>query len=210
MAAPGRANSAVIGLLTGPVGVGKTTIARRAVDLARSRGTACGGLLAPALLDGRGEKVGIWGLDAGSGERRLLARTEADLGGPSVGPYSFSAQALAWGVTVIGRALGRCDLLVVDEIGKLELWQDAGLAPVLWQDAGLAPVLPWLAAGKAGRALVVVRDFLLAETQQRLGPAQQTVFWTDLENRDGMPARIVAQLLDLAGEDAGLLGASQV
>lgn len=190
----------MIGLLTGPVGVGKTTIARRAVDLARSRGAACGGLLAPALLDGCGQKVGIWGVDAGSGERRLLARTEADLGGPSVGPYSFSAQALAWGVTVIGQALGRCDLVVVDEIGKLELWQDAGLAPVL----------PWLAAGRAGRALVVVRDSLLTDAQQRLGPAQQTVFWTDLENRDEMPARIVAQLLDPAGEDAGLPGAGQV
>jgi nucleoside-triphosphatase THEP1 len=43
----------LIGLLTGPVGVGKTTVAERVVSLAPMRGLDCAGLLAPAMVSGR-------------------------------------------------------------------------------------------------------------------------------------------------------------
>lgn len=173
-----------IGLLTGAVGGGKTTVAERVAGLALRQGLACGGLLAPALLDACGRKAGIWGLDVGSGERRLLARTDHHLGGPAVGPYSFDAGALAWATEVVLGAIGACDLLFVDEIGKLELWQ--GL--------GLVPVLPPLAAGKAHRALVLVRESLLDELRQRLAGVETVVFEVREADRDELPARILAEL----------------
>jgi nucleoside-triphosphatase THEP1 len=183
-----------IGLITGPVGVGKTTVAERVVSLVRRQGLACGGLLAPAIRDSYGEKTGIWGVDVRTGERRMLAVAHADrdLGGPTVGPYAFDAKALAWAVVVIEsalhpttRPLHPCALVVVDEIGKLELWQGVGLAPLL----------PQLAAGEAARSLVVVRDSLLAELQARLGSIEQVVFEVNKENREEMPARILECLL---------------
>ena len=122
--------AARIGLLTGPVGVGKTTVAERVVGLALRKGLVCGGLLAPAMVNSCGQKAGIWGMGIGTGERRVLARTDRDLGGPSIGLYSFDAAALDWAVGVVDGAIGACDLLIVDEIGKLELWRGIGLAPV--------------------------------------------------------------------------------
>ncbi len=172
-----------IGLLTGAVGVGKTTVARRVVDLARQQGLICGGLLAPAIT-GHCGRVGIWGVDVGTGERRTLARTDRDLGGPAIGPYSFDAAALAWAVGVVEAALNTCGLLIVDEIGKLELWQGIGLAPIL----------PRLAAGEVNRALVVVRDSLLAELQGRLRAVEQVLFLVNEQNREGLPPLIVAEL----------------
>jgi nucleoside-triphosphatase THEP1 len=131
-----------------------------------------------------GQKAGIWGVDAASGERRLLARTDRTLGGPEVGPYSFDEGALAWSVAVVEAALA-ADLLVVDEIGKLELWRGVGLAPVL----------PRLAAGEARRALVLVREGLQAELEARLAPARAVVFRIDDQNRDDMPRRIVESFI---------------
>jgi nucleoside-triphosphatase THEP1 len=174
-----------IGLLSGPVGVGKTTIAERVVGLARRQGLVCGGVLAPAMTDSSGSKTGVEGLDIRSGERWVLARTDRELGGPAVGAYSFDAAALDRAVATIEGALGTCDLLVVDEIGKLELWHGIGLAPVL----------PRLAAGEAGRSLVLVRDFLLSELQARLQPREQIVFVVSEEYREVMPPRVLRGLV---------------
>jgi nucleoside-triphosphatase THEP1 len=174
-----------VGLLTGPVGVGKTTIAERAIGLAQRKGVVCGGLLAPAMMNRCGQKVGIWGVDILSAERQILARTDRDLGGPEIGLYSFDATALAWTAKVVTGAVGACDLLVVDEIGKLELWRDGGLAPIL----------PRLASGEASRSLVLVRDFLLAELRERLGSVDQVVFNATEDNREELPPRILDWLV---------------
>jgi len=174
-----------IGLLTGPVGVGKTTVAERVVGLARRQGLVCGGVLAPAMINSCGQKAGIWGVAIGTGERRILARTDRDLGGPSIGPYSFDASALAWAAGAVDRSIGACDLLVVDEIGKLELWQGIGLAPVLSR----------LAAGEVECALILVRDSLLSELQARLAPVEQVVFRVREENRGALAPGILSELL---------------
>jgi nucleoside-triphosphatase THEP1 len=176
-----------IGLLTGPVGVGKTTIAERIAGLARRHGLVCGGLLAPAMINGCGQKTGIWGVDLLTADRRILARTDQNLGGPAIGPYSFDATALAWATSATERAVGACDLLVVDEIGKLELWQGSGLASIL----------PWLASGRASRSLVLVRESLLADLQARLEPVQQVVFRVSEANRGEMPLRVFESLVQV-------------
>lgn len=187
-----------VGLLTGAVGVGKTSVAEQLVDLARCQGIACGGLLAPALINHCGQKVGIYGVDLLSGERRILARTDCDLGGPAAGPYSFDKPALAWALSVIELAMSpvetgagnlvRCDLVIVDEIGKLELW---------WGH-GLAPVLPRLAAGETARSLVLVRDALLADLQRRLEAVDPIVFRVTEQNRAGLAPQILERLLSLS------------
>jgi nucleoside-triphosphatase THEP1 len=173
-------DTARIALLTGPVGVGKTTVAERVVGLARRQGLVCGGLLTPAMINPCGQKIGIWGVNIRTGERRILARTDRELGGPAIGPYSFHKASLTWATGVVERALSSSDLLVVDEIGKLELWRGTGLAPIL----------PHLAAGQARQALVLVRESLLSELQARLAPVGQVVFEVSLENRVHLPSQI--------------------
>jgi nucleoside-triphosphatase THEP1 len=176
--------AARIGLLTGPVGVGKTTVAERVAGLAWRQGLVCGGVLAPAMINGCGQKAGIWGLEIGAGERRILARTDRDLGGPSIGAYSFDASVLGWAAGAVARSMSACDLLIVDEIGKLELWRGIGLAPVL----------PRLAVGEVERSLIVVRDSLLSELQDRLRAVEQLVFRVSEENRGMLAPDILASL----------------
>ena len=195
-----------IALLSGEIGAGKTTVCQRVVNLARSRGYACGGLLTPALIED-GRKVGIVGVDLGSGGRRVMARTDRDLGGPCVGCYHFTADAFAWANAVIASAVeAGCDLLVVDEIGPLELVQGGGLAPAL-------DVL-----GAAPRALIVVRISLVDALRGRLEMGRRAsfdsaalrsgcprsiiskVFVTTAGSRDRLPDEVASWLLGLSSD----------
>jgi nucleoside-triphosphatase THEP1 len=190
-----------IAILSGPVGMGKTTVAERVVGLAHRQGMVVGGLLAPAMKNCCGQKVGIWGVDILKQERRILACTDRDLGGPAVGHYSFESEALVWALSVLEAALSpdmlpATDLIVVDEIGKLELWRGSGLAPIL----------PRLAAGEAKRALVLVRDFLLSELQASLGSVEQMLFNVSQEAREALPARIAQRLMGSASPNSAGAG----
>jgi len=182
----------LVALVSGAIGAGKTTVCQKVVEAARARGFACGGLLTPPLIED-GRKVGIVGVDLGSGERRVLARTDHDLGGPCVGCYHFTADAFAWANAVIASAVeAGCDLLVVDEIGPLELVQGGGLAPTL-------DVL-----GAAPRALIVVRISLVDALRRRLEsvkraslpavPPEVRVFVTTASSRDRLPGEVASWL----------------
>jgi nucleoside-triphosphatase THEP1 len=151
------------------------------------------------MMNSCGQKAGIWGVDVRSGERRILARTDRDLGGPAVGPYSFGAAPLAWALGVVEGAVGACQLLVVDEIGKLELWRESGLAPIL----------PRLASGEQTRSLILVRDFLLPDLQARLEPVEQVVFRVSEQNRQHIPPEVLQGLIGVEGASASILSLSK-
>jgi nucleoside-triphosphatase THEP1 len=176
-----------LALVTGDIKVGKTTVVGQVVALARARGYVCAGLWAPAhVVDGR--KAGIQAMDLSSGERRLLARVTADEAGERVGRYAFDPAVIAWANGILAAAVAaQPDLLVIDEIGPLELERGGGLAPVLEP----------LAAGRLSRALVVVRAWLLNTLQARLPSIQTVAFAVSVETRESMPERVVSWLFDI-------------
>lgn len=173
------------GVITGGIGVGKTTVCRRVVDLARERGHTVAGLLTPAILDEDGDKIGIAALDLETGEQRELARVWAELGGPRMGKYSFDAEALQWACGVLDRAAAEgCDLYVVDEIGPLELVRDEGFVRTLTMlETGILP-----------RTLVVVRDSYLDLFRKRVPGLTITEFWVMEENRAEIAEEIANRL----------------
>jgi nucleoside-triphosphatase THEP1 len=172
-------------LLTGERQVGKTTVCKQVMELARGLGYDPAGVLAPALLDKDGLPIAYHALMVADGEQRLLARADGDLGGPRTGRYSFDADVLSW---MIGRLRGAisqsCDLLIVDEIGPLELEQGEGLAPLLsdLSASGLPPLL------------LVVRPELAGRLQKRLPDIPLRTFTVTQENRQALPDAIVKEL----------------
>jgi nucleoside-triphosphatase THEP1 len=188
-------------LLTGERGVGKTTTCQAVADLARHRGYQPGGVITPAIYDGRGTKLGFEAVDVGNGERWPLARTDPsttlqrgsgqgsghrrELGGPRVGSYSFDPDGLARALRVLrSAATAGCDLLMVDEIGPLELEQGQGFAPIL----DLLPV------EGLTHTLIVVRPALLDRLLLNLRGTECTIFCVTEENRDKLPLQIVEEL----------------
>lgn len=98
-----------------------------------------------------GKKTGLQALDLRCGERRGLARL-AVLGShaATIGRWAFDPVALQWGADAL-RAACPTDLLIVDELGPLELSNAGG-----WVSA-----LTALQSGAYGAAVVTVRPGLV-------------------------------------------------
>ena len=143
-------------------------------------------LLSPTVLDSVGERVAVEMIDLSTNRTRTLARLDRKLNGPRLGPYHFDARTLTWGHNVLARAIARgCDLLVIDEIGRLELEQDAGL-----------DVVPLLASNALPLSVFVVRSPLLQLFHQQLPGVATMQFEITLDNRAAASAQ-VARLLGL-------------
>jgi nucleoside-triphosphatase len=173
----------MMALVTGEVGCGKTTVCRRALDLLRIKGVASMGILSPPRLSATGVKIGIDVLDVATGERRCLADLVYS-GGETVGNYTFDAQALDWALARLQAAVAAApDLLVVDEIGPLELVRQGGFVTLLG---------PLADPNRVPRALVVVRQGYVDALEQLLGRTDTHRFRVSQAQRERLPARIAS------------------
>lgn len=136
-------------ILTGPSGSGKTTACRELMALARQRGLDCAGIVCPARFE-NGRKTGIDLLDVRTGERRPLAEVDDRPADLRIGPFRFDTRSMRWGIAVLDAACP-CDVLIVDEIGPLELARRQG-----WINA-----LDVLRSKQFGVAITVVRPRLV-------------------------------------------------
>ncbi len=107
-------------LLTGPPGVGKTTAVKKAVDLLRDGGKEPKGFVTEEVRED-GRRIGFDVVSVvDPADRRSLARKNAGPG-PKVGQYTVTLKEFeAIGLPTL-RSAKPGDLLVVDEIGKMEL-----------------------------------------------------------------------------------------
>jgi nucleoside-triphosphatase THEP1 len=163
-------------VLTGPSGAGKTSACLRLAGFAANLHLRVAGIVSPAVFDD-GIKTAIDCCDLKSGQRRRLATRN---GSPAPGElgYAFSASALAWADAALAHATP-CDLLLVDELGPLELVQGRGMASAL----GV------LRSDGYRQAVVVVRPDLIERFAALLGK----------------PFRIVETAGITPGEEAALL-----
>jgi nucleoside-triphosphatase THEP1 len=169
-------------LLTGERETGKTHLCQRVVEEARLRGYACAGVLSRALFEG-GEKVGINLVDVASSEERPLATADQVPDRVRWGRYRFIPSTLAWGAELLCGATP-CDLLVVDELGPLELERGQGLVKAL----------DVLVEGGFGVALLVIRPALVDEVRRRLEGEKVELVEVTLDNRDQLPEKVLSAL----------------
>lgn len=167
-------------LLTGRPGSGKTTVVARTVRAIGSDG--CAGFMTEEVRE-RGRRIGFDVVTVDGG-RAVLARSDAP--GPTVGRYGVDVSSFErLGVAALEEAIERNGrIVVIDEIGKMELFSDRFRA-LLERVFGPAADRPVLATIMAGSHPIVDRI--------RSAPGVRLITVTSA-NRDDLP-RLLARAL---------------
>ena len=162
--------------ITSPPGSGKSTLARKVIDLLGSR---AGGVLAREVRRGR-DRTGFILEDLMTGEEGTLASLDGP--GPKVGRYRVCLRDLEEvGARAVERAVREAEVVVIDEVGPMELFSGPFAGAV---EAALA----------SDKAILVVvhakSSHPLAERIRR----ELRLFVVTEESRDRLPEEIVSAL----------------
>ena len=164
-------------LLTGQPGVGKTTVIKQVVQ---ALGTPAGGFYTEELR-GPGGRQGFR-LVTLDGQTAILAHVNIR-GRRRVGRYGVDVEALdRVGVAAIKQALALQQIVVIDEVGKMELFSSLFQAAVLQAISSPCLVI----------ATVMRKSHVWVNALQAM--PQVTLWEVTLANRSGLPARVLAWL----------------
>lgn len=168
-------------LVTGPPGVGKSTLVSRVTLMLKSRGIIIGGCTTSEKRQG-GVRIGFEVKDLTNGTTGELASTSAKMG-PRVGKYRVNLSDLASvGAKGLSDAADVSELIVIDEVGPMEL-----VSPDFRR-----AVRKCIDSGKPILAVVHERleDDLLAELRSKA----KELIELDTNNRDGATDQIAAEI----------------
>jgi nucleoside-triphosphatase len=117
-------------LLTGPPGVGKTTLLAEIKKSAEEHGHAIGGVYCPEVRED-GRRTGFSIVDIHDQRRGTLASLRGE--GPSVGKYKVNLKDLeSIGISALKSALKRADYIFIDEIAPMEL-KSSSFSQAVWK-----------------------------------------------------------------------------
>jgi nucleoside-triphosphatase len=156
-------------LVVGEPRSGKTSWCSNYIERRRKSGSSVGGILSLAT-DRQGRRIGFNVIDLLTGQEVPFARLSSHRcfkEGKRVGDYTISKDGILFGRGAIERAVdSSCDLVVVDEVGPLEL-----------SGEGLMPAVEMALASSAD-LLIVVRSSLKGALERRF-PDHQFVVVAD-------------------------------
>jgi len=164
-------------IVTGAIGVGKTSVCRKLIEIALNQGFTCGG-----ILTDKATSSSLIVEDISSGKTETFASTDNVYDGPRTPKYSFNPRGIDFGLQAIAKGVS-ADILVVDEFGHLEL-----------RGEGFARALDIIKAGKIKNCILVIRTELLPAFLPLL-PPNPLIFEATLENRDQLPEEIANKII---------------
>jgi nucleoside-triphosphatase len=110
--------------ITGAPGIGKTTVLIRTVEALKNMGFRVGGMLSREVRE-RGTRVGFEIVDFETERRGWLAHVNQP-DGPQVSKYRVNLKDLGnLGADSIRNAVAKAQIVIVDEIGPMELFSQA-------------------------------------------------------------------------------------
>jgi len=181
-------------LISGERRIGKSTLVANVATRAQGRGLKVGGIIAESTWKKDGSKDGIDAYNLDNGERRQLATIVKDAKTTTVGEYAFDMKTADWALKVMQQALATpLDLVIIDEMGRLELFYGCGYAPLI----------PLLATAQPRVVMILVREGYVNSLLEKSGIEPKAIIKVDEANRDKLPERLYRRLRKLLRESEG-------
>ena len=164
-------------IVTGAIGIGKTTVCEKVINIVQSLGCSCAGILTYKAPDNS-----LVILDIKTGKKKILASIDAIYNGPRTPKYFFNTEAINFGIKAMDKGADS-DVLVVDEIGYLELGGE-----------GFVKRLELIKEGKVRNSILVIRKELLSTFLAQLGD-KPSIFESNVDTSDQLPQHICSSLI---------------
>lgn len=170
-------------LITGAPGSGKTTVLSNTVEALKGHGVSVGGMISREARDGCA-RLGFEVIDLTSGKHGWLAHVDQKTG-PQVGKYRVNLSDLERiGVKAVAEATQKYDVVVIDEVGPMELFS-AKFKQVVRAALESSKVVLAVVHAKA-------KDPLISEAKGLVGAE---LFTVTADNREGLPKLLVDRVL---------------
>jgi len=115
--------------ITGLPGAGKTQALLKVIEMLEADGMTVGGMITDPIIK-RGRREGFNVMDWASKEKRVFASKDI-VSKVTVGRYGVDVSALdEVGVKALKHATANCDVIVIDEVGKMEVESEGFVAAV--------------------------------------------------------------------------------
>ncbi len=169
-------------IIRGRPGSGKSTAINIIKQQLERKGVIVGGIKTPELREG-GIRRGFFVENVLTGEQALFASTTFK-GGPRVSKYYIRVKEFEKiAIPALSKAMEKCDVVIVDEIGKMELFSKS-FADIIRQI--------WLSDIIAIGTAPVYRIPLVEEICNK-----SKVYWIDRGKADYVSASIIEDVLSL-------------
>jgi len=110
-------------LIQAPPRTGKSTLIDKICSMLNEKGYKVGGIVTPEIKE-KNRRIGFWVLDLSTGNKKILAHINIK-SMLKVSKYGVDLDAFdELAFTAINSAIDNCDLIVIDEIGKMELFSE--------------------------------------------------------------------------------------
>jgi len=109
--------------LTGKAGSGKSTVLIKTIELLKKKGVNVGGFITPEIIENK-QRVGFYVKNVFSNEMEVFASVDFKIE-PKLGKYGIDVGAFEKiALKAIDFALENCDIISIDEIGKMEFFSE--------------------------------------------------------------------------------------
>lgn len=173
-------------LLTGTPGIGKTTVVQRVNDELVHRGLKVGGMITREVRERR-SRIGFEIEDLLTGRKGWLAHVNQP-SGPRISKYRVNLKDIEdIGAGAIQQALVEADVIVIDEIGPMELFSQPFKSSVMDAVRSEKAILATIHYRARDRFVENIKNTEDAEINE-----------VTFRNRDRMPNLMVEKMIDAA------------